>query len=133
MKDKTFYLSLSIVTVILALGAGYVHNFESIGHHLGFSIVGLAVLVVYNIMAFHIGKILVKSSRKNLFINFIMGNILFKIILVMLFILGYVKLFVPEEKLFLLPFVGIYLVYAAFETFFLYQMVNLKQNKNEQI
>lgn len=98
-----------------------------------FSVLGLGIIVIYNLLAFSIGKLLMNSKNKYIFINFIMANIFFKIVIVMFYILVYVKLYTPLNKYFLLPFVGIYLVYAVFETYFLYQMVNLKQRFDEQI
>jgi hypothetical protein len=133
MQVKIFYIRLAVLTAIVFGLLYLIHKSPAWIDYLGFSMVGLGLMVVYNIFAFGIANILIKSRKKNIFINFIVANILFKIALVMFYILGYVKMYPPKEKFFVLPFIGIYLVFAVFETYFLYQMVIVKQRTDEQI
>jgi hypothetical protein len=133
MQVKIFYIRLAVLTAIVFGLLYLIHKSPAWIDYLGFSMVGLGIMVVYNIFAFGIANILIKSRKKNIFINFIVANILFKIALVMFYILGYVKMYPPKEKFFVLPFIGIYLVFAVFETYFLYQMVIVKQRTDEQI
>lgn len=133
MHAKNFYINLAVITALVFGLLYFIHKRLEWMEYWDFSMVGLAMMVVFNIFVFAIASNLVKSSKKNIFINFIVANILFKIALVMFYILAYVRMYPPKEKFFLLPFIGIYLVFAVFETFFLYQMVILKQRTDEQI
>ncbi|HRQ30954.1 MAG TPA: hypothetical protein PLU49_12805 [Saprospiraceae bacterium] len=133
MNDKNFYLSLVTLTIIVFGAIYWIHLNTVMAPYFNFSAVGIAIMVGYNILAYYVGKKLMNSRKKYIFLNFVLANIFLKIAVVMLYIMSYVKFNEPSEKLFLLPFVGIYLVYAVFETYFLYQMVNLKQRKDEQI
>jgi len=133
MSDKIFYLSLTAITVIVFGVIYWIHLNTVMLPYYEFSVNGLGIMVVYNLLAYTIGKLLMGSKKNYVFLNFVIANIFLKIVVVMVYIMSYVKFNEPTEKLFLLPFVGIYLVYAVFETYFLYQMVNLKQRKDEQI
>jgi len=133
MQDRTFYISLGILTAVVYGLLYLTHTIPAMSAYSGFSVVGLGVIVVYNILAYSMARILIKSRKSYVFINFIIANILVKMALVMFYILGYVSIYPPKVKFFIIPFVGIYLVYTVFETYFLYHMVNLKQSRDEQI
>ena len=133
MQVKIFYISLAVLTAIVFGLLYFIHKSPLWIDYWNFSIGGLGLMVVFNIFVFAIANILIKSRKINIFINFIVANILFKIALVMFYILAYVRINPPKEKVFILPFIGIYLVFAVFETYFLYQMVILKQRTDEQI
>lgn len=133
MSDKTFYLGLTALTVFVFGVVYWIHLNTVMNPYFGFSVNGLIIMVVYNLLVYPLGKMLMGSRKNYVFLNFVIANIFLKIAVVMVYIMSYVKFNEPAEKLFLLPFVGIYLVYTVFETYFLYQMVNLKQRKDEQI
>ena len=62
------------------------------------------------------------SDNKNDFTNAVLGFTVGKMFLAILVILGYSLLAQPPDKLFIIPFFAIYLIYTIFETYFMMKL-----------
>jgi F0F1-type ATP synthase assembly protein I len=81
---------------------------------------------------FFLGRKAVQSSNKYMFIRLVIASVMAKMMLILLIIVVYVKLFQPDSKLFVLPFIGVYLIFSVFETLVLYRIALSKTaSKNE--
>ena len=59
------------------------------------------------------------SKNKNAFTSVILMTTMAKMFLAILIIVIYVKVFEPDSRMFVFPFLGIYLIYTIFETYFM--------------
>lgn len=71
---------------------------------------------------YYAGRNAARSSNKNDFTNIIMGFTMGKMVLSFVLIFAYLKLVEPADKIFVLPFFSIYLIYTVFETYFMMKL-----------
>ena len=81
---------------------------------------------------FFLGRKAVASSNKYMFIRLVIGSVMAKMVLILLIIVVYVKLSQPESKFFVLPFLGVYLIFSIFETLVLYKIALSKTASNNE-
>ena len=120
MRTQKFLSILSILTVltgaiILVLNL----IFPQLSMHTGFAFGAMVLFVLICLAAFWFGKRAVKSTNKYQFIQVLIMIIMGKMFLSVGIILLYMKLMNPTNKSFVLPFLLIYLIYTAFEVYFL--------------
>lgn len=119
MPVKKFYLQLGLLTLATAvLIAGMALN-DMLKPYLNFGWVSLGLFVGLSAAIFHIGLRAAKNPDKNLFTTVILGFTFFKMMLAIAVIFGYLKLAAPASKIYVLPFLGVYLFYTIFEVYFL--------------
>lgn len=86
---------------------------------LDLSIFALAFFISLSFVVFKLGEKAVKSSNKYSYINLIISNMMVKMFFSFIIVLVYAKLTSPENKYFVVPFMFIYLIFTAFETYFM--------------
>ncbi len=119
MNLKLFIKYLIITTivsiaVVFALGVVLPTN-----SFLDLSIFALAFFISLSFVVFKLGEKAVKSSNKYSYINLIISNMMVKMFFSFIIVLVYAKLTSPENKYFVVPFMFIYLIFTAFETYFM--------------
>ena len=120
MGTKTFTRILIVLTILTSAIILVLNQvFQQLAVHTGFSFGSIALFVLICIAAFVLGKRAVKSTNKYQFIQVLIMIIMGKMFLSIGVILVYMKLMNPDNKAFVLPFLLIYLIYTAFEVFFL--------------
>ncbi len=119
MPLKQFYLQLGLLTIATAvLIAGMALN-GNLKPFLNLGWISLGLFVALSAAIFHIGSNAAKNPDKHLFTTVILGFTFFKMMLAIGVIFGYMKLAAPASKIFVLPFLGVYLFYTIFEVYFL--------------
>lgn len=116
ITDKQFWLSLLGVTVVTGLLCALLHMAPQLSPYWLLSAITIFLFTLFSIAAFYAGKFAAKSSNKHLFTNVIMGFTLLKMMLSGAIVIVYNLLAEPEDKVFVLPFFLIYLIYTVFET-----------------
>jgi biotin transporter BioY len=106
-----------VITIVILLITH--HYIPAIQSHAGFSYMTTGMFVLFCVIAFILSKKAVKSANKYRFIHILLMIIMGKMFLSLVMVLAYVKLFNPTDKLFVIPFFLIYLVFTAFEIYFL--------------
>ena len=81
-----------------------------------------AVFVSLSVLMYLAGYRAAMSENKNDFTNAILGFTVAKMFLAILVLIGYTQLARPQDKLFIIPFFGIYLIYTIFETYFMMKL-----------
>lgn len=79
----------------------------------------IGVFTFINILAYYAGKRAVYSKSKYRFVQLIMILILFKMMICVALVVAHVKINHPDSKLFVLPFLTIYLIFTLFEIYVL--------------
>jgi len=75
-----------------------------------------------NIIAYYTGRRAVRSKSNFRFIQLVMGLILFKMVVCIALVVAHVKINHPVSKLFVIPFMVIYLIFTLFEIYVLEKM-----------
>lgn len=120
MLSNSFFKQLAIIFVALAgLHCALVFSFPTFGAFQNLFWFSQIFFAAICIASFYGGKHFVRQRNKNVFLQFIMMLIFFRLIASAAIIIGYFKLFIPESKAFLLPFFLVYLAYTIFEVYFL--------------
>ena len=83
------------------------------------SLVALIFFIIQAIIIYYLGERALKNPRSGAFLSVVVMNTFLKLIACFVFVFIYVKTQSPPDKLFLIPFLIFYLVFAAAETHFL--------------
>ena len=122
MEAKHFYIQLIILSAAVALGLYFLNQLPQLQTHAPLAWISLAGFIGLSILMFYTGKRSAKSDNKNDFTNVVLGFTIGKMFMAILVIYAYVQLVQPQGKVFILPFFGIYLIFTAFETFFMMKL-----------
>ena len=83
------------------------------------SLISAIIFIAIVIGAYYLGQMAIRSASKSRFIQLVMMIIMIKMFVCVLIIAVYLKVVVPESKLFVLPFLVIYLIFTIFEVIIL--------------
>ncbi len=126
MHRGLFFRQLFILTLLTALCLWALHQLPSLRAYLNFSWMSLAFFVLVSIIAYFVGYRAVRHKNKAAFINASLGLTFIKMLLCVVFIAVYIQITHPPARLFILPFLGIYVVYTIFETYFMMKIGKTK-------
>ena len=119
MNDRSFYLQLTYITILAALLLVPCYILLPIGSYIGLGVIGLVFFVLLSIFVYQLSKRMAKSQDLNAFTRLIMYNMMIKLFMSIFIVLIYYKVVEPSERLFILPFIIIYLIFTIFEAIFL--------------
>ena len=125
MNQSRFLLYLGIVSACTALGLFLLNLLPGFQVHAAFAWGTFAFFVLFTLLAFWYGNMAARSTNKHQFTNAFMGLTMIKMLFSLMIVVGYFFLAKPADKLFIVPFFGIYLIYTVFETALL---MNLGRN-----
>lgn len=83
-----------------------------------FSVLSVAVYMLTNVIA--------DTEKKSLFLQLIMMNMLFKLVLSVLIVFIYYKHMQPSDGIFVVPFIVVYVIFTVFETYFMNEQAKAK-------
>lgn len=83
------------------------------------SVAGLIAFTLLSFGVYYVGQNWAKSPNKYLYIHLVIYNLMAKLFVSFLLLALFYKLAKPEQDLFVLPFLVIYLCFTIFETFFM--------------
>ena len=78
---------------------------------------------------YFIGHHSANSSNKNSFLQIVMATTFFKMILCAGLIVVYHKIVQPESKMYVVPFLLIYIIFTIFETYFMMKLSYVNSNR----
>ena len=119
MADRTFYLHLTYATLLAILLIIPCYVFLPISDYLGLGVTGLVFFILLSLFVFRLSKKMAQSEDMNAFTRLIMYNLMIKLFMSIIIVLFYFKIVEPTERLFVLPFIIIYLIFTIFEAMFL--------------
>ncbi|MFN7119239.1 MAG: hypothetical protein ACK4TA_20740, partial [Saprospiraceae bacterium] len=114
------------ITLLTALLLLALHQLPSLQAYLHFSWWSLAFFVFFCILTYLIAYRAVHRKNKFAFINAALVLTFIKMLLCVVVVGAYIKLANPPSRLFILPFLGIYVVYTIFETYFMMKIGKTK-------
>jgi len=124
MNFNKFLLQLGLVSALTAVGLYFLHQVPEIYPHQAFSWGGLGFFIIFTLAMYYLVQSALKDSNKNVFFRTFMTMTGFKMLALVMAVMAYSKVAVVESKLFIIPFLVVYLVFTIFET-----MVMLKMSK----
>lgn len=116
MSQSRFLLFLGIVSACTAIGLFLLNLLPGFQVHAPFAWGTLVFFILFTLLAFWYGNMAARSSNKHQFTNAFMGLTMIKMLFSLMIVVGYFFLAKPSDKLFIVPFFGIYLIYTVFET-----------------
>lgn len=119
MTEKAFYTQLFYVTLISIGLLIPCYLFLPIRPFMSLGIIGLVFFVLLAIFVFKLSLKVAESKDLNAFTRLIMYNLMIKLFMSIFIVLIYYKVVEPTERLFILPFIVIYLIFTIFEAMFL--------------
>ena len=122
MPTARFFTLLAAVSGLAALGAFGCHYFLEIDYAVPFTIATGLVFAFLCVLLFFLGRRSAGAENRMLFSNVFLGLTMVKMLLCGMLVVGYVILAEPGNKLFIVPFFYLYLVYTAFEVYFLMKL-----------
>ena len=133
MAPQRFWLLLGIL-IAGTIGALFIwqHFLPASSALSQFTLWCVITFTLINILAFYAGRRAVRSKSKFRFVQLMMILILFKMMICIALVVAHVKLNHPESKLFVLPFLTIYLIFTLFEIYFLEQLASSNTSPSRQ-
>ena len=116
----TRFFQLLILTIVILTGIMYLMSFnEKIAEYIDISYYAIPSFSLLCIVIFFLTEYLEKQSNKGMLLNLVIINVMFKFILTIAVVLIYFKLRNPDDGIFVLPFIIIYVLFTIFETYFM--------------
>lgn len=122
MNQSRFLLYLGLVSAGTAIGLFLLHLSPVFQVHAPFAWGTLGFFILFTVLAFWYGGVAARSSNNHQFTNAFMGLTMIKMLFSLMIVVGYFFLAKPSNKLFIVPFFGVYLIYTVFETALLMQL-----------
>jgi len=119
MIISRFMKEFVIFLIILSLILFGLHKHHLFSAHSILSIWSLVGFTIMTVLIFILGQNFSRSKNKFLYNNLIVMNFILKLMVSILVVYVFVKQYDPEGKLYLIPFVLIYLAFTVFETYFM--------------
>lgn len=126
MQRGVFFIQLALLTLVVALLLLALHRLPSLHAYDQFSWLSLAFFVALSILMYLIGYRAVHRKNKFAFINAALGLTFIKMLLCIVLVAAYIQVAHPSSRLFILPFLGIYVIYTIFETYFMMKISKAK-------
>ncbi len=122
MDQGRFFSLLLVTTATTALVVFGLHQIPRLQPYWLLSLLSTVGFCLLSVFMYYAGRNAARSSNKNDFTNIIMGFTMGKMVLSFVLIFAYLKLVEPADKIFVLPFFSIYLIYTVFETYFMMKL-----------
>ena len=122
MGHRHFFLQLGVVTLVTAAVLLGLHQIDRFAPYGSLSVLSLLLFVGLTVVMYFLGRRAANSENKNDFTNVVMGFTMGKMFLSIAIIYGYLQVVEPTDKLFIVPFFTVYLIYTAFEIFFMMKL-----------
>ena len=119
MSSGRFYQVLLYFLLGSTLIFYCLHLLPSFSRYCDISLVGGLIFTLFTIGIFYLGNYTASSPNKGLFSAVHLSTIFFKMIFAVLILFLYVQIKSPPTKLFVVPFMLLYLLFTALEVYIL--------------
>lgn len=117
-KRKFFLLLFLTIGTLVAIMYLMSHN-EKIYRYIDISYYAIPSFTLLSVAVFFLTEYLEKQSDKAMLLNLVLVNVMFKFLIAIGVVMIYHKLRDPEDGIFVLPFIIIYVIFTIFETYFM--------------
>jgi hypothetical protein len=125
MTNRQFAWQLLFVTALTGAGIWGLLQVAALADYGPIAWISLGGFTLLSILLFWAGKRAAQSSNKNDFTSTVLGATMGKMFLAVIIIYAYLQLAQPADKLFVIPFLGVYVVYTVFEVYFMMRLGRL--------
>ena len=122
MSQRSFFIQLGALSLVTAILIFFLNRLPRLQAYSLLSWISLGAFIALCILMYLAGYRAALSDNKNDFTNAVLGFTVGKMFLAILVIFGYSQLANPPDKLFIIPFFAIYLIYTIFETYFMMKL-----------
>lgn len=122
MSPVRFFWQTAILSIGVALGIYFLNQIPRLAEFRSFTWSCFAFFILLSIVMFFFARKASKSKTKNLFTSVALGFTGSKMFFSVILIVAYDQIWHPSSRLFVLPFLGIYLIYTIFETYFMMKL-----------
>jgi len=112
---KYLLISIAFCTILL----GLFNLFVSISSHINLMVFSIVFYSILSYIIFLMGQKSTQSRPGDYFLYIVVINVFIKLIASFLIVFLYVKIYQPQDKYFVIPFLTIYMIFTIFETYFL--------------
>lgn len=126
MESKNFFIQLTFVVFITIILLYACYSLLPIMDYVALGIVGLFFFILLSILIYFLATKAAQSNNLNAFTHLIMYNLMLKLFFSVIIVAFYYYLVKPSERLFIVPFVIIYLIFTIFEAIFLSRQARQK-------
>lgn len=123
-----FLFQLLVLLVVIIPVLYYIHSFDSQKNNVHVSLYSVSMFTVLSILLYIFLYKSVKNPDKQLFISITLMNMLVKMVCSIGLLLLYKAAYQPANGKFIFPFLIIYLFFTIFETYFMVNLADQKQN-----
>ncbi|MEM7575742.1 MAG: hypothetical protein AAF433_22755 [Bacteroidota bacterium] len=128
MNTTTFWRGLIITTLLSLILSFGLHSIDRLRPHWPLTVIAIVLFILLSLAMYYLGDRTAKATNRHLFTSVTMGFTFLKMMASAGLILVYALLFEPADKLFVLPFFLIYLLYSAFELIFMIKLARQPGN-----
>jgi len=129
MNSASFYRQLLFISIPAAIGLFFVHRIPLLAPYALLSWLSLGLFIGLCILMFYVGRRAALSENKHNFTNAFLLFLMLKLFSCAILVIVYLKVVEPASKLFVLPFLGLYVIYTTFEVIFLSKLGRIKVAK----
>lgn len=126
MENRQFYIQLLFVSLLSGAVLGGTIFVESLAPYIDLGILGLVFFIILSMVIFRLANKLSKSKNLNAFTRLILYNLMIKLFLSFIIVIIYYYVFKPENRLFIVPYAIVYLIFTIFEAIFLSRQARQK-------
>ena len=128
MNQTKFYIQFGLFILVVALLIfGGLHRIEQFVSDQKLSIFGILFFSLYTIGLYYLSIYSIKSPNKGLFTSIHLGTIFLKMLLTVALIFVYREFYLPESRLYIIPYIVIYVLFTIYET---YMMMKISKSAN---
>lgn len=127
MPTGQFIKSLFLIIAVCLVLTSMSYFIPILALHIPFSILMIVLFSMLSFGVYYIGNQLANSTNKYLYNNLIIINLMMKILMSLLAIVIYVKLFHPPNDWYLLIFISVYIIFTIFEVYFMTKQAKAKK------
>ncbi len=114
------FFQLLFLTIGILAGAMYFMSLnEKIYKYIDIAYYTIPSFTLLSIAIFFMTEYLERQTNKGMLLNLVIINVMFKFLIAIGIVLTYHKLRNPEDGIFVLPFIIVYVIFTIFETYFM--------------
>lgn len=119
MSKGKFFQLLFLTIGILVLIMYFMSMNSKINEYLDIAYYAIPSFTLLSIAIYFLTEYLEKQPNKGMLLNLVIINVMFKFLIAIGVVMIYHKLRDPEDGIFVLPFIIVYVIFTIFETYFM--------------
>lgn len=119
MENKQFYWQLFFVSLLSGTLVACSAYIPSLASYVNLGIIGLIFFIILSILIFQLANRMARSKNLNAFTHLILYNLMLKLFMSIVIVIIYYYVYKPENRLFIVPYALVYLIFTIFEAIFL--------------